>query len=457
MRRRPRRQAPASVRRATAFFRCELEVNRLELEPANPRRAPRSSVSRSISRPVDRPVPLGVAGIRQEVARRTHGLCAGLSTPCRASLSRCSPQRGNLRPIPPKGERDMVRGRQEQHAYFSPPIRRHACGDRCHARDRKPGGSCCVFGSRGIPRRMLSARSRSRRPMLERDDRLAASRDNGGWPATACISNGARRSERRRPTRCSGGGTGTRSRTRSAGSPVARGYTVGVDTFDRDDDHSLPPRPRSPPRRAPTRQRRPRRPGCARSPRPKAPSCSPGHPRRTTSASSSTASTPPACVSRRSSEPARRSRASLWQELPDRARRSRRRRQPLRAGRLVFHTSACPSTNKPPTTPTGFKVTAATATSVTLSLAASTDDVAVTGYGLYLSGSKANQRDNRDDGAEYTGSSAARRTRSESTPKTPQACAPPSHALHRDLTLLHPPPPPSARARSPRRSRTVRR
>ena len=53
-----------------------------------------------------------------------------------------------------------------------------------------------------------------------------------------------------------------------------------------------------------------------------------------------------------------------------------------------FKTSACPSTNKPPTTPTVVKVTSATDTTVGLSWTASTDDVGVTGYGLYLSGAR---------------------------------------------------------------------
>jgi chitodextrinase len=57
----------------------------------------------------------------------------------------------------------------------------------------------------------------------------------------------------------------------------------------------------------------------------------------------------------------------------------------------LFKTSACPSTNKPPTTPTVVKVTKATDTSVGLSWTASTDDVAVTGYGLYLSGSRTSE------------------------------------------------------------------
>jgi chitodextrinase len=53
-----------------------------------------------------------------------------------------------------------------------------------------------------------------------------------------------------------------------------------------------------------------------------------------------------------------------------------------------LRTSACPSTNKPPSTPTGLKVTAATATSVSLAWTASTDDVGVGGYGLYVSGKR---------------------------------------------------------------------
>ena len=55
-----------------------------------------------------------------------------------------------------------------------------------------------------------------------------------------------------------------------------------------------------------------------------------------------------------------------------------------------FRTSACPSTNKPPSTPTGLKVTAATTTSVSLTWSPSTDDGGgVAGYGLYVSGTRA--------------------------------------------------------------------
>ena len=56
-----------------------------------------------------------------------------------------------------------------------------------------------------------------------------------------------------------------------------------------------------------------------------------------------------------------------------------------------FRTSACPSTNKPPSTPTGLNVTSASPTGVTLGWSPSTDDVAVAGYGVYLSGSKATE------------------------------------------------------------------
>ncbi len=56
-----------------------------------------------------------------------------------------------------------------------------------------------------------------------------------------------------------------------------------------------------------------------------------------------------------------------------------------------FRTSACPSTNKPPSTPTLVRVAKTTQTSVALSWTASTDDVGVTGYGLYLSGSRTSE------------------------------------------------------------------
>ena len=56
-----------------------------------------------------------------------------------------------------------------------------------------------------------------------------------------------------------------------------------------------------------------------------------------------------------------------------------------------YRTSACPTSNKPPTTPTLVRVAGASQTSVALSWTASTDDVAVTGYGLYLSGTRTSE------------------------------------------------------------------
>ena len=53
-----------------------------------------------------------------------------------------------------------------------------------------------------------------------------------------------------------------------------------------------------------------------------------------------------------------------------------------------LRTSACPSSNQAPSTPTGLKVTAASTTSVSLAWTASKDDVAVSGYGLYVAGKR---------------------------------------------------------------------
>ena len=53
-----------------------------------------------------------------------------------------------------------------------------------------------------------------------------------------------------------------------------------------------------------------------------------------------------------------------------------------------LRTSTCPTANQPPSTPTALKVSAATQTSVTLAWTASKDDVAVAGYGLYVGGKR---------------------------------------------------------------------
>ena len=54
-------------------------------------------------------------------------------------------------------------------------------------------------------------------------------------------------------------------------------------------------------------------------------------------------------------------------------------------------TSRCPTSNKPPSAPTGLKVSNATETSVALSWSPSTDDVSVAGYGVYQAGSRVEQ------------------------------------------------------------------
>jgi chitodextrinase len=56
-----------------------------------------------------------------------------------------------------------------------------------------------------------------------------------------------------------------------------------------------------------------------------------------------------------------------------------------------FRTSACPRTNQPPSTPTGVRVTSATQTGLEVGWTASTDDVGVAGYGVYVAGSKASE------------------------------------------------------------------
>ncbi len=62
---------------------------------------------------------------------------------------------------------------------------------------------------------------------------------------------------------------------------------------------------------------------------------------------------------------------------------------------ITASTSACPppADTQPPTVPGGLRVTAATATSITVAWTASTDNVGVTGYRLYLNGHA--NRDNR--------------------------------------------------------------
>ncbi len=64
-------------------------------------------------------------------------------------------------------------------------------------------------------------------------------------------------------------------------------------------------------------------------------------------------------------------------------------------------TSPCPTTNKAPSAPTGLKVTSSTPTSMALAWSPSTDDVAVAGYGLYVSGQRTT--DTTKTSADFTG------------------------------------------------------
>jgi hypothetical protein len=70
-------------------------------------------------------------------------------------------------------------------------------------------------------------------------------------------------------------------------------------------------------------------------------------------------------------------------------RRVRRRANVSAQSTTTGSTSACPDTT-PPTTPTGLVQTGATPTSVSLAWNASTDNVGVAGYGVYLNGTTPN-------------------------------------------------------------------
>ena len=91
----------------------------------------------------------------------------------------------------------------------------------------------------------------------------------------------------------------------------------------------------------------------------------------------------------------------LRHQLPGRDRRGRRRGQPLRAGQLVLRTSACPSTNKPPSTPTGLKVTAATRPACRSPGPPRRTMSRSRGYGLYVAGKRTT--DTTKTSADFTG------------------------------------------------------
>ncbi len=86
-----------------------------------------------------------------------------------------------------------------------------------------------------------------------------------------------------------------------------------------------------------------------------------------------------------------RVRPVLRHDLHARGRRLRRSGEPLVAGEHHDSTTACAPSGQaldvqPPTTPAGLHVTSATTSSITVAWTASTDNVGVTGYGLYRSG-----------------------------------------------------------------------
>ena len=121
-----------------------------------------------------------------------------------------------------------------------------------------------------------------------------------------------------------------------------------------------------------------------------------------------------------------------------------------------YRTSACPSTNKPPTTPTVVKVTAATADHVSLCPGPPPPTTSrVTGYGLYLSGSRTSETTGTT--GEFTGlkcgTTYALGVDAKDAAGLRSAVA---SSLHRNLALLTRRRR-ARRVRSPRRSRTGRR
>ena len=138
----------------------------------------------------------------------------------------------------------------------------------------------------------------------------------------------------------------------------------------------------------------------------------PGTPRPTTSPSRATAATATARTSRRRRSRQRRSRVSAA------APRTRSRSTPTMrratlegvGGRLH---AACADTQAP-SAPAGVVASSRTATSIALGWSASTDNVGVTGYGLYRGGARSARARARPGSS--PGSPATRTTRSRSTP-----------------------------------------
>ena len=110
---------------------------------------------------------------------------------------------------------------------------------------------------------------------------------------------------------------------------------------------------------------------------------------------------------------------------------------------VAASTSACApaADTQAPSTPSGLNTTGATATSITVGWTASTDNVGVTGYGLYRNSTSTGQRPR--PARRSAVSPAERRTRSRSMPSTPRGTAQRRRA--------------SPRRRAPVRTRRLRR
>ena len=87
----------------------------------------------------------------------------------------------------------------------------------------------------------------------------------------------------------------------------------------------------------------------------------------------------------------------MRKDVSARDRRGRRRRQPLGPGRFLLPHVRVSVDQQAALHPTGLNVTSASPTGVTLGWSPSTDDVAVAGYGVYLSGVEGDG-DDRDHG-----------------------------------------------------------
>ena len=80
-----------------------------------------------------------------------------------------------------------------------------------------------------------------------------------------------------------------------------------------------------------------------------------------------------------------RHRPGLWHQLPGRRRCVRRRRQPSPTATITAATAGCQDTT-PPTTPSNLTQSGGSQASVTVQWGASTDNVGVAGYTVYLNG-----------------------------------------------------------------------